>query len=1717
MTKKILKLIAGWLLCFGLTQVANAQNSVQLQVYYGGFGNECSWEIINLFDNSQVISGGTGASNSYSYNGNISIPAGEYVFIAYDSEGDGWTFTDGWYLVNPGSGISTGQTYFSDGYEQTTPFTVFSTVSNDLGVVSLLQPISSPGLSSAETVEMRIRNYGTSSQSNFSFAFSNDGGSTYLNETYSGTLLSGETLDFTFSSTANFSSTGSYNCKVVVYQSGDANTTNDTMDVVIESIPAISSFPWTETFSSWPPTDWQISGDNSWASYQSNAAFCNFFYWPDGNAELLTPPINLYSPGTLSFDWSSGFAATNLNDEFQVMISTDLGQSWQTLWDKTGAELNSNDGAGNTSPGTYISESIDLSSYAGNIIYIKFNGISGYGPNLYLDNVQLSLNPAFDLAVTTWIYPAEKSCSLTSNEHVNIRIKNVGSVSMSNFDVSYSVDGGLTYVTETVTSTLASGAELDYTFSASEDFSLFGLYDCVSSVNPSTDFNMTNNTLAFTIDNLQPINTFPFSEDFESGGSDFFALSANDFADASYENEGSNIALSFEGDATGSGWVGSSSSTSSTEAWIINTGHQAMATTCTVDATGLSTLELLLDLKQFYKYGPDYSWFRVLINGIQISDDNGISDFHPTTSYSDPYSTIRFDLSAYAGSQFELSFEASNKFSALSHPPGNVALIDNVILREIPPPDMAVVSLLSPVSACGLNSGEEVTVEFENLGGDAVSNIPVRYYIDGLNPVEEVISGPIPSGETYNYTFTQSADFSSTGTYQLQVVVDMNGDQFTNNDSLSFTVEHQVPAAAAISGLTSTICYYDSPITLSGLPAGGSFSGSGITGDAFEPQLAGSGIQDITYTYTDTLTNCVSSVTESIEVIGSEVSFNGLYSGPATIPVLVQVYYNSFWVSEQSWDIIDESGTVVLSGPSGTTQNGYSYNGTINLPLGNYTFVAYDQGGDGWLASWYNITPDVGTGTGQQYYMVPVSQQPMYSQSTAFTVGGSSNFCLYDTPVTLSGTPVGGVFSGSGISGSTFDPSVAGVGTHTITYTYTTNGCSGSGSQMVVVENAPALDLGSDLLACSGETVQLDAGSGAASYSWSTGESTQVISVTSTGNYSVTISNSSGCTSSDNIQVDFVVSPTVDLGVDIDACAGDLVNLDAGTATSYQWSSGETQQQISVSSDGTYSVTVSVGSCTASDQVQVVFHQPILDLGSDISACEGSDVTIDAGSAFSSYLWSTSETTSSVLTGFSGAYSCTVSDQYGCIASDGLNVTINQNPIVDLGQDTTIGNEYLLLDAGPGFVSYSWTDGSSNQGLLIDGTILSPATYPYSVTVTDANGCSGEDLIQVTIEVINVTQNILLPQGWSIFSSYIIPPDAALTTLFSGIVSDVSIVKDGNGNAYWPAFGYNGIGNMVIDEGYQVMMFNANTLSVIGTKVAPESTDVTIPAGWSIMAYLRDSEGDAALMVSSVVSNISIIKDGNGDVYWPGFLYNGIGNMKPGEGYQISAYSAFTFNYPANGPSAQNKASQSDGLIFDVENTGQNMTLAVPLTAISNLPSGLNYIMVFNQNNKLCGASEMKNDPCVITLWGNNELSSSEALSSKESYQLFVFNDKLQQFFKLTDVRFEKGDGKYSPDDIEILSKAKILYPDEFNSTIRCFPNPANDYTELDYSAVQEGDVQIRLLNLEGKVIKEIYDGLVKQGKNTFYLPLTTISQGFYMIEIKENNNNTISFKLLKI
>lgn len=295
------------------------------------------------------------------------------------------------------------------------------------------------------------------------------------------------------------------------------------------------------------------------------------------------------------------------------------------------------------------------------------------------------------------------------------------------------------------------------------------------------------------------------------------------------------------------------------------------------------------------------------------------------------------------------------------------------------------------------------------------------------------------------------------------------------------------------------------------------------------------------------------------------------------------------------------------------------------------------------------------------------------------------------------------------------------------------NNCGNSDTINISIASVNAIVPANDTTICAGDSITLDAGN-AASWLWGTGgETTQTILVTDPASYSVQISYAGGCGFNDTIVIGNHSLPTVELGPDTSICSLEEITFDAGSADSWDWSTGDNGQAITVSSANEYSVEITdANGCKDRDTVNLTIDTlPVIALGNDTTICPDSSLTLTSIGG-SVWTWSTLETSQSISVNSSGTYSVSVSDGNDCQSNESITVSIASAANINLGNDTAIcDGQTLLLDAGNGS-SWSWNTAETSQ------TILVSTADTFIVAVTYASGCTFSDSIEVSIDTIPV-------------------------------------------------------------------------------------------------------------------------------------------------------------------------------------------------------------------------------------------------------------------------------------------------------------------------------------------------------------------------------------------
>ena len=428
-------------------------------------------------------------------------------------------------------------------------------------------------------------------------------------------------------------------------------------------------------------------------------------------------------------------------------------------------------------------------------------------------------------------------------------------------------------------------------------------------------------------------------------------------------------------------------------------------------------------------------------------------------------------------------------------------------------------------------------------------------------------------------------------------------------------------------------------------------------------------------------------------------------------------------------------------------------NGSVSVVIGggnpNYTYNW--QPGNSSLAAPTGLT----AGT----YIVTATDASGCTISASTTIIEPAALSVQATPVdvtcnglsngsvttTVSGGTSGYLYSWFPSGGSAQNASNLSAGTYTVTVT-DANNCTTSASTVISQPAALHLTTATNPASCGSANgsanVSTGGGAGTFSFSWSPGGST-LSSVTnlSAGTYIVTVTDGNGCSATASANVSNIGGPVINASVNNNvSCAGGsngsaTVNVSSGTAPyTYQWSpSGGTSATATNLAAGIYSVSVAdANGCLSAASVTITVPPALAVQASSTNAtCAGysngnASSTVAGGTSPYNYLWNPGGATSSTANNLSaGSYTVTVTDANGCTLSAAasisqpaaLNASISSTPATCSGSAT--GSATVTVNGGSGNLNYQW---SPTGGTSTAAQNLLPGNY--SVTITDANGCT---------------------------------------------------------------------------------------------------------------------------------------------------------------------------------------------------------------------------------------------------------------------------------------------------------------------------------------------------------------------------------------------------------
>ncbi len=303
---------------------------------------------------------------------------------------------------------------------------------------------------------------------------------------------------------------------------------------------------------------------------------------------------------------------------------------------------------------------------------------------------------------------------------------------------------------------------------------------------------------------------------------------------------------------------------------------------------------------------------------------------------------------------------------------------------------------------------------------------------------------------------------------------------------------------------------------------------------------------------------------------------------------------------------------------------------------------------------------------------------------------------------------------------------------------YDNTGCSDTDVVVISVLPLPAVNAGTDQILCNDGTLITLSGTGANSYIWDNGVTDGLAFSQSPGvvTYTVTGTDTSGCSNTDQVNVTVNPLPSVNAGPDQTLCDdGTQVILSGSGANSYLWNNGVIDNVPFSQATGTISYIVTGtdnNGCMDSDTVDVTVNPlPVVNAGPDQQVCEGIAVTL-TGSGADTYSWDNGIVDGVAFVPVIGAvtYTVTGTDLNGCLNTDQVNILVTPAPSISAGPDQILCDNIPITLSASGTGTITWNNGIQN-GVPFNQNV---GIVTYTATAVDSIGCTNSDSVIVEVE-----------------------------------------------------------------------------------------------------------------------------------------------------------------------------------------------------------------------------------------------------------------------------------------------------------------------------------------------------------------------------------------------
>ena len=374
--------------------------------------------------------------------------------------------------------------------------------------------------------------------------------------------------------------------------------------------------------------------------------------------------------------------------------------------------------------------------------------------------------------------------------------------------------------------------------------------------------------------------------------------------------------------------------------------------------------------------------------------------------------------------------------------------------------------------------------------------------------------------------------------------------------------------------------------------------------------------------------------------------------------------------------------------------------------------------------------------------------------------------------------------------------------------------------------------------------------------------------------------------------------------------------------------------------------------------------------------------------------------------------------------------------------------------------------------------------------------------------------------GWNSISSYIVPAQPAVETMFAPIVDNLTILRNLT-QVYWPIENVNTIGNFDNMSGYALKVTANVDFEICGDNSAPNQ--IALGAGWTYLPVLSECDVMTMDLFGSNLNDIVIVQDLIGTkVFWPAMGVYTLDKLIPGKAYKMKTLNPFMLTFPT---CATKTSVTSEKQVNTFTTTWGMLNLSPASEVVSFMATSLgiftegDVIGAFGENNTVFGfmAVNGNSQNQVMTLFGDDP-TSTETNGFTEgqlvNYRLYrTSTGETFDIFVEYDQTLDNTSGNYYSNSFAAIVKATLLETETGNLTsdvFQMYPNPASEVVHFTYAGSANEKVTLTIYDTKGGVVAwEVF---------TDHAALNTsnLEAGVYVVNFKTDNFTQIRKLVIK-